>query len=213
MELILISDSKLKIMLTAQDMCRDDINALTVDCSTDEGRRAFRNILNDARDETGFDTSGDRLFIQMYPSRTGGCELFVTKLGIVCSAADEAANNSPIPLTGGRSVVQLKPERKNSSGKGREGAYCFERLDWLLCVCRRLVQSGYDGESSAYRDQDGRCYLILDSMNISSYAPLDEYSFILEYGTYENAESLRLYIREHGSVICESGAVERLADI
>ncbi|MEE1115692.1 MAG: adaptor protein MecA [Clostridia bacterium] len=214
MELILISESKLKIMLTAQDMSRYDIDAMTLDYTSDESRKAFHHILEDAKNETGFDTEGDRLFIQMYPSRSGGCELFVTKLGVLCSATEgETPNEFSIPLTGGTSVVQLKPERKSSNGPKRAGAYCFEQMEWMLRVCRRLSSCGYSGESSAYRDNDGKCYLILEEMNANLYSPLDEYSFILEYGTYENAETLRLYIREHGTVICGSGAVEKLAHI
>ncbi len=212
MELILISESKLKIMLTAQDMSRYDIDAMTLDYTSDESRRAFHHILEDAKNETGFDTTGDRLFIQMYPSRSGGCELFVTKLGVLCSALEGETTNE-ISIPGGTSVVQLKPERKSSNGPKRAGAYCFEQMEWMLRVCRRLSLCGYKGESSAYRDIDGKCYLILEEMNANSYSPLDEYSFILEYGTYENAETLRLYIREHGIVICESGAVEKLASI
>ena len=84
MELILISSSKLKIMLSDADMEKYDLTAETVDYDNTATRRAFWSILDDAKNETGFDAASDRLFIQMYPSKDGGCEMFVTKLGTLC---------------------------------------------------------------------------------------------------------------------------------
>lgn len=81
MELIIISDTKLKIMLTAPDMKHYELESAQLDCADAHTRAAFRHIFDDARDRTGFDTEGERLFIQFYASMEGGCEIFVTKLG------------------------------------------------------------------------------------------------------------------------------------
>ncbi len=81
MELIVISQSKLKIMLTAPDMQYYELQGNHINCVDEETRRAFRHIFDDARLQVGFDTAGERLFVQLYASRDGGCEIFVTKLG------------------------------------------------------------------------------------------------------------------------------------
>lgn len=81
MELIIISSSKLKIMLTAPDMQHYELQGNSLSCVDEGTRRAFRHIFDDARAQAGFDTEGERLFIQLYTSRDGGCEIFVTKLG------------------------------------------------------------------------------------------------------------------------------------
>ncbi len=81
MELIVISESKLKIMLTAPDMAYYELESARMDCADAHTRAAFRHIFDDARAEIGFDTEGERLFVQLYASREGGCEIFVTKLG------------------------------------------------------------------------------------------------------------------------------------
>ncbi len=81
MELIMIDESRLKIMLTPTDMRHYDLHAEHMTTAGAATRRAFRHIFDDARERIGFDTVGERLFVQLYTSRTGGCEIFVTKLG------------------------------------------------------------------------------------------------------------------------------------
>ncbi len=80
MELIPIDDSRIKIMLTPPDMRRYDLRAEPMDRVDNRTRRAFRHIFRDAREMSGFDTAGARLFVQLYTALGGGCEIFVTKL-------------------------------------------------------------------------------------------------------------------------------------
>ena len=83
MELIVINESQIKLTLTPADLDRYPPDA-------EEGA-LFRAILRDAcllgeREPgsspipAGFADRGGKLFVQMYPSRRGGCELFVTRL-------------------------------------------------------------------------------------------------------------------------------------
>ncbi len=205
MELILINSSKLKIMLTDDEMKKYDLDTDTIDYDTTSTRRAFWSILDDAKTRTGFDAASDRVFIQLYPSKKGGCEMYVTKLGEACRLPRVGRSGQGTP----RGTVQMIPEARHG-GRGRLGAYAFETMEALLCVCRRLLSLGWTGESTAYRDFRRRCFLFLSSPDHGGYAPLDELSFISEYGTQENVEHLRLYISEHASCLCASGAVEQL---
>ncbi len=187
MELILINASKLKIMLTDSDMEKYDLNAETVDYDNTATRRAFWSILDDAKTETGFNAASDRLFIQMYPSRDGGCEMFVTKLG----APD-------------MSIPEKKPRR---SSQERLFVYSFECLNFLMRVCKRLWLLGRKGRSCAYVEEGGKCYLFL--WERSAECPR-AHTFIQEYGCSEHADTMLLYIKEHASPLCEERAVETL---
>ena len=73
MELIKISDTKLKITLTKDDMIRYELNCDTIDYDNTETRKAFWNILDHAKHVTGFDAASERVFIQLYPDKGGGC--------------------------------------------------------------------------------------------------------------------------------------------
>lgn len=201
MELILISSSKLKIMLSDADMEKYDLTAETVDYDNTATRRAFWSILDDAKNETGFDAASDRLFIQMYPSKDGGCEMFVTKLGTLCGEEP--------PFSPERKRAKTLPSKSEEKTKERLSVYSFESLEWLLKVCRRLLRVKWRGRSKAYRAYDGRCYLFLYERG-EARPLLTKFSFLGEYGVCEHAETVALYIKEYASPLCESAAVETL---
>ena len=214
MELIRIGDSKLKITLTSDDMTQYDLDCDTMDYDNTETRKAFWEILDHAKHITGFDAAGDRVFVQLYPSKKGGCEMYVTKLGMVCAEKREGERmRAPMSRPAGetRHAVAACPQPLESRERDRMGAYRFEGLESLLRVCRQLTARGYDAHSSAYRDEKKRYYLLLCERASAFGVPCGEYSFIAEFGTPENPETVRLYISEHGTPICEGNAVATLA--
>lgn len=198
MELIVINSSKLKIMLSGDDMKKYDLDTDRIDYDTTATRRAFWSILDDAKCQTGFDAASDKLFIQLYPSKKGGCEMYVTKM------------NEPHIPAAAKGNLQIAPTETQHGGHKHIEAYAFEDMEALLCVCRRLLSLGYEGESHAYRDSRGQFFLLLCRYNYGIYAPLDEFSFITEYGRPENVGQIRLYISEHATCIRAHDAIEQL---
>lgn len=194
MELILISDSKLKIMLSRQDMERYELCSEEIDYDSTETRRAFWQILDEAKHKTGFDAAREKVFIQLYPSREGGCEMYVTKVGVIPALAAE--------LSTPPAEVRV----------GRIGHYRFEGADALLRVCAILLSSGYHGESSAYLLDDGSYALLIREIGgAHSYAGApDTYSFIEEFGTRERGQDKKFYLKEHGKCLCDGDAVQKL---
>ena len=212
----MISDSKLKITLTSDDMAQYELDCDTMNYDNSETRRAFREIFDHAKSLTGFDTAGDRLFIQLYPSREGGCEMYITKLGVICAEKREREgerSRATLPRSAQEAehAASASPAARGDGERDRTGAYRFEKMESLLCVCRQLAQCRYVSHSSAYRDERDRYYLILRERTGAFGVPCDEFSFISEFGTPENAESIRLYISEHGFPICEGNAVAVLS--
>ena len=80
MEWIRIGDNKLKIMLSAQDARHYALNIDGSDQAPHTSGNSIRGILSDLLAETGFDAGEDKMYIQLYPSKDGGCELFITKI-------------------------------------------------------------------------------------------------------------------------------------
>ena len=210
MELILISNSKLKIMLSAEDLKEFGLSADTLDYSNTETKRMFWDVLGRAKKAVGFDTDGHRVLVQLYPSRDGRCELFITRLGAVCqSECKEGAEEETISvITKGN---MSKPQKKSSSLKS--AVFSFDTMEYMLAVCRRLFALNYTGDSEAYLGDDCRCYLFLSDVEPPDYILLDEYSFITEYGTPENAVALAHFVAEHAKPICAENAVSALSKL
>lgn len=196
MELILISKSKLKIMLDERDMREYHINDET-DCAELKAREAIRSILDRARDEVGFETEGSEIFIQLYTSKKGGCELFVSK--------------SKLPAPSERPALKPAEESKKRNNQQSKMAFSFPSLSELISVCRELRRINLPHKSSAFSDNEGKAYLILYNVGASMYARLDRLTFILEFGSRENPNTLASYISERGREICLDNAVEVLA--
>jgi len=201
MEWIRISKSKLKIMLSAEDARRYALNCENADYADLMTREAFKEILTDVRQETGFDATEDKVYIQMYPSKEGGCELFVTKLGLLLTEEDHEA---PSDSTN-RSDSTSKSTKHPQTVRKRISAFSFVSLEHLTSLCRRLA-SLYSGESEVWLDECGIWWLILTE-EVAPKARRDDLHFIREYGQTANAEQTRLFLSEHGRAICLSDAV------
>lgn len=201
MDLIRINENKLKIMLTPLDMQSYELCADELDCTNIETREAFRSIMDEARNRTGFDAGGNQIYVQLYPSKSGGCELFVTKLGLLCEKNHAAGRASKAP-------TEQKTERY--------AVFSFEKLDHLLRVCRQLKPEATKLQSAVYHGEEGCYYLLLWQYGKDRYTPLFDratLAFLHEYGTPKDASAMRLYIKEHADAVCERRAVETLAKL
>ncbi len=220
MELIVIDDRKLKIMLTPPDMRHYDLRAERMSAANADTRRAFRHIFDDARDRIGFDTAGERLLVQLYTSRGGGCEIFVTKLG----ADEETADGHTSPAAEDALLARLAKEdamvpslaAPHMTAPDRvcapEVTVCrFAEAEVLFALCRRMAATDYTGESAVYIDEGDVWYLFLTPA-VGAELPV----FLREYAAPVDLcdpDTLALYLSEHGRGICAENAVARLGKV
>lgn len=70
--------NELRIHLTKEDLEHFSITLDDFDYDNTRGRKVIWELFDKAREETGFDASKEKVYIQLYPMEKGGCELFVT---------------------------------------------------------------------------------------------------------------------------------------
>ena len=195
MEYIMINEEKLKVMLEQNDLAEWDISVEALDYSNPDAKCVFEEILQYARERFGFDTSGHKVLLQLYPSRDGGCELFITKLPRLKSG---------------------EQEKKEICEQKESIAFGFEKLSHMLAVCNRLADKEFYVESEAWADENGKWYLILSGTDVSLLDELpfpSDISFISEYGEAQSPRALSLYLGEHAKSICPRDAVETLGNL
>lgn len=192
MELIVISDSKLKVMLSADDMRNYDLD----DINSTHTKEAFRNLMREAKDRCGFNGLEGRVFVQLYRSRQGGCELFVTKLAKGERGAESGAERGRTgrPYSGEESDdTEYKRYYSDRTVKSRHVIYRFDEMRNLLSICGVLMASKYSGSSTAYAEVGRKSY----------YLALDEETFAAgEHFGRLCPSSFYYYINEHCEVIC-----------
>ncbi len=190
MELIIISESKIKLMLTSHDM---------EEYGTDENTgHVVRSIMSDVKRKYGYSGMDGRIFVQMYLSREGGCEMFVTKL-------DERTQDvGRIFMEAGEERTMTELKRYMFGGRGHHVIYSFDAMEYMLKTCLGLHKSGYVGESLAYVDRFRRMYYLL--LNRETHIAGENLGSLCPSRTY-------YYINEHCDMLCEDavGVLGRLA--
>ena len=159
MEIVRISEEKLKLTLCKEDLEKYKLKPDELDYDKTETRRVIWQILDEAKKKTGFDAAADRALIEAYPGRRGGCEIYVTMLG----------------------------DRKRKHGvRGRFGIYRFTDAESLFSLSAVLLAGGREYESDLYRlhGEDGYFLCIKEPLeeSIRKESTLSPLSFVEEYG-------------------------------
>ena len=232
----MVGESKIKIVLSEEERQSYSLDTSAPDISGPSARRSFWSILDMAKREVGFDPAGDKVLIQLYPIKNGGCEIFVTKSALIEPITKKARIDEDSLAQSDMRVEKhatkreaitkhkekdcassLLPEpapKPPSNQVKRSGrlAFSFECIDMLVSVCNILYQLGITPKSRVFRDSD-EWYLLLSDTDTSAFARLDKLTFILEYGKRENPDCLLTYVTEHGKIICRDKAIETLAPL
>lgn len=191
MELILISDDKLKVILSEADMEAYMLTCDTIDYDNTETRRAFWSILDEAKHQTGFDAAAGRVLIQVYPMRRGGCEMYVTRL---CGRKDDEEVACTVSGTAQEEKTAL---------------FRFDTLHELTEACFQLHGMPFLGGSRVYAAKEPggteAYYLLL-------YGAWHA-SFLSEYGVQRDISVMQPYLTEHGSILCAEHAVAAFAGL
>ncbi len=193
MELIPINEQKLKIMLSREDLAAWHLDCESMDYDTTETRRALWGILDEVKKKTGFDAAQEKVFVQLFPSQNGGCELYVTKL-------TEKSENAPVT-------------RCKNLPLWEKTLYAFSRLEDMLSACARLAECGFASDSAAYAEMHTYYLSVGNSLPQTKrgfregVSPCD---LVSEYGKKIDLTK-EAWLCEHGECICPDHAVERYA--
>lgn len=202
----LLDEGKLKICLTPFDMVRYDLTCEKIDYDNTETRRALWEMFDEAKHKTGFDAANGRICIRVYPEKSGGCEIYITKIDENASLSDDT-------------VGYTAKDTYSALNIRVAAVYGFPGLDQLLSACRCLSSAGYSGESHAYSDPFGgklKYYLMINE-SAPRYSGKSSYKndnmFMSEFGKRCVSENSKAFLDEHCELICEKNAVEILSKL
>ena len=194
MEFLLVGESKLKIVMGEDEMKKYRLENFSLDGDNAATRRSFWQLLDLAKAEVGFDPSGDKVLIQFYPIKCGGCEVFVTKLGILAPTSAKLVSKSD-------KVAMLSRNKKY---------YAFQGLAELVAALSAIKVSA--GEVSAVSD-------VYISDNHGYYLSLEEYGkggesaefpMVQEFGRALTAD-MGIYISEHFRRLTNGDAIDKFS--
>ena len=177
-----LSDSKIKLTVTFEDMERLGVKLEHFIEDTPQAREFFKQIMKRAEDETGFCAENAHLMIEAMPVKSNGIVFFVTNLD-----THVFQNKKP--------RVRAKAVTENKSIFIYEFEYFDDICDFVKIAAP--LQSG-----GAIYSLNGKYYLISDS----EISPL-----IFEYGRRTVKEYITpIYLSEHGTCIIEKDAISTI---
>ncbi len=182
MKLELLGDRTLRVTLSRSDLGAYSLSCDGIDYSNTETRRALWDIFDRAKHETGFDAAASRVYIQVYPDSTGGCEIYASR---VCGEPD------------GDSGVLVHNEILRSA------VFRFHSLSELIRACRALLCGPFRPRRSRLFFSDGEYFLEI--------VP-DGGSVLCEYGESGDAEDFSFCSGEMCELLISENAVETLAN-
>ena len=193
MQFLLIGESKLKIVVTDEEMKKYGLSSAASDAGGQGLRRAFWRVLDLAKGEVGFDPAGDKVLIQYYPINSGGCEIFVTKLGILPEASARLVSRS--------NKIEIL-SRSHSY-------YVFESLSELRSFCRAVKISSREElpKSDVFYDSD-KYFLAIEEYGKGGETV--EFPCILEFAKGLTAD-FGIYISEHADRLSEGDGIEKFS--
>lgn len=196
MDVLKISETKVKIMLSRTDVKKFKLDIEKVDYNDSKTRSKIWEILDHVKKHHGWNSEDNKLLIQFYASRDGGAELFVTKL-------DGISQKNERILTKSREVTLLDSKRT---------IYSFKSFDDLLRASRIIKDSKSIRASELFYDESEGYFLEITERGTCDKAQILELAILLEF-SHKVPKELFPYITEHYSKLTHGNAVEQLAKL
>ena len=212
MEMILISSNKLKIIMSKAELEKFYLTTDILDYQNTETKRMLWDLLFKAKRTAGFDPDGYRVFVQLYPSKDGSCELFVTKIIASDKSICDMFSSNEEEYDENEDVSPEYDRCEDIDERKKCVVFAMDSLDALSDACRRLVELSFSSESSVYIF-NGTFYLLLFVNHQYINYPIDEFSFLGEYGTPNLSKEIFMNLYEFGKVIREGDAIKTFAEL
>lgn len=191
----MIGPDKLRVVLNLGDLNRYELDYSSIRSESPETRELVRDILAQAKSDTGFSTRNSKLLIEVVPGKNKGCVLYLTRL----------------PLTTHLRTGRQEPDTRSKSGEYILSCTTFD--DTIGAVSCFAAYPDIPLRKSSLYDCDGRYHLIfapvrpgLDGQRLASLL-----ASLSEYGSAQQADPIReAMLAEHGRAISGTRAVEKM---
>lgn len=184
MEIVKISDKSIKFCLTPDEVKEYELYE-GCELDTSEMKKIFTRLLSQAKKEVGFKYAKENIVAEIFSSRDGGCEIFVS-----CLFGEE------------KMYRDKREESLPPKAKAQNQIFLFEDLENLACVLKEINDKGLSKSTSVYYDKEHKkYYLILEDVSKKGL----KFAFIGEFSKYIKPSFLQ-YIVEYCVPICDKSA-------
>ena len=235
-----INENQVRFTLTKEDLDSRQMRLSELAYGTEKAKALFREMLQQAYRQVGFESDNTPLMIEAIPLKDGSIILVVTKVHDPEELDPRFSNFAPSIRQkehGASAFEQLLQSLTEHAASGRESdhpsasrdprealrrfqeyaachrLYAFRSMNQVLQAADQM-QAAYSGESTLYKE-DGSYLLFLtmkDAQEVASQGRV--LAAISEFGAMQPASYAReQYLEEHGTLLIADHAVEKLSGI
>lgn len=190
-----LTEDKLKITLSIDDLEERNINLHSFMYNTPESQDLFWELLKTAEKECGFNVDDSMIYVEASTSGGGNFTLLVTKTNEAAPFVEKISK--PKKLTKGN----FRLKRKTVPLKHESTIYIFENFDDICAFCN-ICDTSILHNNKLY------------SMNENYYLKTDfiPYNMILDYASIsKNPNLLEAKLNEYGKVVIEKEALQTIS--
>lgn len=220
MKLEKISDTQVRVVLNKSDLLEREIKISELAYGSDKAQKLFKDMMEKAHDEFGFDADNTPLMIEAVPLSTDSIMIIVTKVDDPDEMDEKLAN-----ISSNKNIRKFKKKNDddnddvipfdNSSTEEPEvddtevvtAIYMFNELDHVIDSTKHIETA--DIASTLYKDEkNSKLYLVLEAQS-SIVTGVDK--VLIEYGHKMDAASIRQgFLQEHADIMISERAVNKL---
>ncbi|HOQ75883.1 MAG TPA: adaptor protein MecA [Thermoclostridium sp.] len=202
-----ISDNKIRIFVSYDDLEERDIDLDAFNYNSPETQELFWDLMEQAEIELGFDAQESQLCIEAVSDTDHGFVITITRI-------EEEAEFESI-----QKFIKNRYRRKDLSAKKKSQKICSTLLIYAiegfenLCRLCSLINPLYSGRSRAYV-LDSTYYLVFSGAegNVTNQKQFD--SILSEYADkMQSVDFLEGYLNEYGKKLVSENAVAFFADL
>ena len=211
MEIIRISNTQVKFILTKTDLSDHNIKITELAYGSQKAQELFKHMMEQAFVECSFETENSPLMIEAIPTAIDSITIIVTK---VTNPEQIEEKFNMLPRVQDTARARFKSKRPVVPVKAPETAdmaiYSFDCLDKVIDVSVRIAPR-FSGTSALFKhEMQYFLYVANDLADGNSDMKFIE-TVMNEYGQKHAITAIsRYYLEEHGEIIIESDAVKKL---
>ena len=202
-----ITDNIFRVTITVNDLEQRQIDINSIDVNSPKTIALLNELMEQVTSQFGYDFTGTQLIIDPVPNHDNSFDITITKI-------DEEMDFESI-----HKYIKTRYKKSDVSVKKKSGGvysnilvYSFRTLD-DVCQLADLIYDIYIGSSSLYK-HESLYYLTLSKSHIKIHDERALECNLCEFGArINNPATFEGYLNEHGVMLIEDQAVERLRDL
>ncbi len=203
-----VNENQVRFILSNNDLTERDIKITELAYGSEKSQRLFREMMEQAANELGFEADNAPLMIEVVPSSMDSIMIIVSK---VSEGEDWESKFNGLGRTRKMKVKIQDKEPPAAPALNDISIYSFNSIDDAANASSRIF-GYYRGVSSLFKNQN-RFYLVLQNVYMHGEPGKDELEVVLgEYGEKHISNKItKYYLIEHGELLIFSNAVGILA--